>query len=137
MQKYYYWSVQFISLNSGMNIEAMGMRHPASILYKSSAGRYRPVRVADGPITARCRFIKNAYWAVFKHNDNVLQRKECFAYMFFCCFFFVFFFFLFFCKHFCQVLTCTTLKRNILVSESFCTLGRSMIQNLDPSTIVS
>ena len=25
-------------------------------------GRYRPVRVADGPITARCRFIKNASW---------------------------------------------------------------------------
>ena len=30
---------------------------PASILYKSTAGM-----VADGPITARCRFIKNAYW---------------------------------------------------------------------------
>ena len=37
---------------------------PASILYKSIAGRYRPVRVADGPITARYRFIKNAYWEV-------------------------------------------------------------------------
>ena len=35
---------------------------PASILYKSIAGRYRPVRVADGPITARYRFIKNASW---------------------------------------------------------------------------
>ena len=33
---------------------------PVSILHKSIAGRYRPVRVADGPITARCRFIKNA-----------------------------------------------------------------------------
>ena len=33
-----------------------------SILYKSKAGRYRPVRVADGPITARFRFIKNASW---------------------------------------------------------------------------
>ena len=33
---------------------------PVSILYKSTAGRYRPVRVADGSITARCRFIKNA-----------------------------------------------------------------------------
>ena len=33
-----------------------------SILYKSIAGRYRPVRVADGPITARYRFIKNASW---------------------------------------------------------------------------
>ena len=38
--------------------------HPVSILYKSIAGRYRPVRVADGPITARYRFIKNASWAV-------------------------------------------------------------------------
>ena len=36
--------------------------YPVSILYKSIAGRYRPVRVADGPITARYRFIKNAYW---------------------------------------------------------------------------
>ena len=36
--------------------------YPESILYKSIAGRYRPVRVADGPITARCRFIKNASW---------------------------------------------------------------------------
>ena len=35
---------------------------PVSILNKSIAGRYRPVRVADGSITARCRFIKNASW---------------------------------------------------------------------------
>ena len=34
--------------------------YPVSILYKSIVGRYRPVRVAEGPITARCRFIKNA-----------------------------------------------------------------------------
>ena len=27
---------------------------------KHTAGRHRPVRVADEPITARCRFIKNA-----------------------------------------------------------------------------
>ena len=38
------------------------MKSPVSILYKSIAGRYRPVRVADGPITARYRFIKNATW---------------------------------------------------------------------------
>ena len=37
-------------------------RVPVSILYKSIAGRYRPVRVADGSITARYRFIKNASW---------------------------------------------------------------------------
>ena len=36
--------------------------YPVSILFKSIAGRYRPVRVADGPITARYRFIKNASW---------------------------------------------------------------------------
>ena len=35
---------------------------PASIVYKSIAGRYRPVRVADGQITARYRFINNASW---------------------------------------------------------------------------
>ena len=36
--------------------------NPASILYKSIAGRYRPVSYPDGPITARYRFIKNADW---------------------------------------------------------------------------
>ena len=40
------------------------MHIPVSILYKSIAGRYRSVRVADGPITALCRFIKNASWDV-------------------------------------------------------------------------
>ena len=38
--------------------------YPVSILYKSIEGRYRPVRVADGPITARYRFIKNASWVL-------------------------------------------------------------------------
>ena len=32
------------------------------IRYKSIAGRYRSVRVADGPITACFRYIKNASW---------------------------------------------------------------------------
>ena len=36
--------------------------YPASILYKSIAGRNRPVSYPDWPITARYRFIKNAYW---------------------------------------------------------------------------
>ena len=36
--------------------------YPVSILYKFTAGRYRPVSYPDGPITARCRFIKNASW---------------------------------------------------------------------------
>ena len=35
---------------------------PVSILYKYIAVRYRPARVADGPITARYRIIKNASW---------------------------------------------------------------------------
>ena len=39
------------------------------ILHKSIAGRYQPVRVADGPITARCRFIKNASW----ENDSYVN----------------------------------------------------------------
>ena len=30
--------------------------YPVSILHKSISGRHRPVRVADGPMTARCRF---------------------------------------------------------------------------------
>ena len=37
---------------------------PASILYKSIAGRYRPVSYPDGPITVLYRFIKNAYWDI-------------------------------------------------------------------------
>ena len=45
-----------------MNVFLFGQYVPANILYKYIAGRYRPVRVADGPITARHRFIKNAYW---------------------------------------------------------------------------
>ena len=40
----------------------VSLTFPVSILHKSIAGRYRPVRVADGPITARYRFIKNASW---------------------------------------------------------------------------
>ena len=40
------------------NLNAVNPRNPASILYKSIAGRYRPVSYPDGPITARYRFIK-------------------------------------------------------------------------------
>ena len=42
----------------------LGSLCPVSILYKSIAVRYRPVRVADGPTTARYSFIKNASWVV-------------------------------------------------------------------------
>ena len=42
----------------------IGARFPVNIFYKSITGRYRSVRVADGPITARYRFIKNASWVI-------------------------------------------------------------------------
>ena len=45
---------------------------PVSILHISIAGRYRPVRVADGPIKARCRFIKNTSWDIF-YIDAILS----------------------------------------------------------------
>ena len=44
---------------------------PASILYKSIAGRYRPVSYPDWPITFRYRFIKNAYWAPSPRLSNI------------------------------------------------------------------
>ena len=41
-----------------------------SILYESTAGRYRPVSYPDGPITARYRFMYNAYWVFcFRKGD--------------------------------------------------------------------
>ena len=40
------------------------MKIPVSILYKSIVGRYRPVRVADGPIMAHYRFTQNASWDI-------------------------------------------------------------------------
>ena len=49
---------------------------PASILYKSTAGRYRPVRVADWRITARYRFIKSAYWNVYYDTSSLILRGE-------------------------------------------------------------
>ena len=54
---------------------------PVSILHKSIAGRYRPVRVADGPITASYRCIKNASWDtppqhILLYNNNSLQTDR-------------------------------------------------------------
>ena len=52
-----------------------------NILYKSIAGPYRPVRVADGPITACYRFIKNASWDVdrlielFRQSFSVFEHR--------------------------------------------------------------
>ena len=46
-------------------------------LHKSIASCYRPVRVAAGPITARCRFMKNAYWeACLVHLDDIIQLTK-------------------------------------------------------------
>ena len=38
--------------------------NPVSVLRKSISGRHRPVRLADGPMTARCRFTKNSSWVI-------------------------------------------------------------------------
>ena len=73
---------------------------PSKHSYKSIAGRYRPVRVADGPITARYRFIKNASWDMLL---SLIARRwvclwhcgQCTAAAHFAFFFFFFFFFLF------------------------------------------
>ena len=49
---------------------------PASILYKSIAGRCRPVSYPDGPvrlITARYRFVQNAYCGVL--SDMCTQGR--------------------------------------------------------------
>ena len=52
--------------------------NPVSILHKSIAGRRRPVRVADGPITARCRCINNASWEGSFHIAKKFSRPKCF-----------------------------------------------------------
>ena len=49
---------------------------PISILYKSIAGRYRPVRVADGPVMTRCRFIMNASWDPNENNDQNEEKLQ-------------------------------------------------------------
>ena len=48
---------------------------PVSIFYKSIAGRYRPVKVGDGPITASYRFIKNASLG-FRLNAIVQHQQQ-------------------------------------------------------------
>ena len=48
-----------------LDINGRFPRFPPTILYKSIAGRYRPVSYPDGPITARYRFIKNDSWVIF------------------------------------------------------------------------
>ena len=57
-----------ISVKQEFEAEICGLLKiiPVSILYKSTAGRYRPVSYPDGPITVRYRFIKNASWDVIE-----------------------------------------------------------------------
>ena len=50
--------------------------HAVSILYKSIADRYRPVRVADGPMTARHRVIKNASLGLPKASKEGEMRNN-------------------------------------------------------------
>ena len=58
-------------------------KYPSSFLYKSIAGHYWPVRVADGPIIARYRFIKNAIWEIWLSiphlTDTVGIAQRCFS----------------------------------------------------------
>ena len=49
---------------------------PVSILRKSISGRHRAVRVADGPMTARCRFTQNASWDNGPEHMNVNVRDN-------------------------------------------------------------
>ena len=51
---------ELLQLTEGRFCSCFCHTSPASILYKSIAGRYRPVSYPDGPITVRYRFIKNA-----------------------------------------------------------------------------
>ena len=48
---------------------------PVSIFYKFIASRYRPVRVADGPITARYRFIKTASWYSYSQDGSLATSR--------------------------------------------------------------
>ena len=61
-------------------VRTQATNSPVSILNKSKAGCYRPVRVADGPITARYIFIKNACWedhfAHCKHWQSRIRRQK-------------------------------------------------------------
>ena len=56
-------------------------QNAVSILYKSIAGRYRPVSCPDGPITARYRFIKNAYWECSSFPILVVYGENVMVYL--------------------------------------------------------
>ena len=52
----YEYTMQNGKIAVGINGEQGQTSYPVSILRKSISGRHRAVRVADGPMTARCRF---------------------------------------------------------------------------------
>ena len=60
------WCFETQTWNKATHRIARTANTPVKILHKSITGRYRPVRLADGPITARCRFIKNASWVQYR-----------------------------------------------------------------------
>ena len=57
---YFYGKLEKFSLLANYPFGASILKRvngtPVSILRKSISDRHRPVRVADGPMTARCRF---------------------------------------------------------------------------------
>ena len=60
---FYYGKMTFFEFFKTTDQNKTFCAYPASILYKSTAVRYRPVSYPDRPITTRYRFKKNAYWA--------------------------------------------------------------------------
>ena len=71
-------SISHESLHSGNNkkyFKLSSVVNVTSILHKSTAGRYRPVSYPDGPITARCRFIKNAIAGNIVKADRLVTRQ--------------------------------------------------------------
>ena len=62
------------NMNPECRIKRISNNIPASILYKSD--------VADGPITARYRFIKNAYFLIYTLNasDAILMKVLLYPY---------------------------------------------------------
>ena len=53
--------------------------NPSGILFKSTAGRYRPVSYPAGPITARYRFTKNANWEGWNNASCVERYRNCWS----------------------------------------------------------
>ena len=72
------WKVHRSLLHASISILRL---NPVSILHRSIAGRNRPVRLADGPIMARCRFIKNTSWEIIRLEEWELRSKSSSCYL--------------------------------------------------------